>query len=353
MVISDVRDLSMCEVKRRHAQRIRREKHRRDSSSLILEVDGSLSPRELVLYYPRENNVRAPAGDAWWYPHDPFLPGLERVLNDRGLVARVGWNLACPDEYSACTSTSVRQLGYHPGQRATLLLSSERWPSSLVVKLVRPAAFAHAVRVATQIETTRSQQQINAPTLVGWSTTHAALVYNYLPGTALHQMSADRRHLFWGAAEASLRAIHSCPLPDLPLWDPEAELAQTRALIRPLRDCAPAAADTLEHGLDALRLGLTWSPAHPRFLVHNDLSARNLIWSIERQQLAVVDWDRAVLGPVERDLASLLSALGSSERRPLLSDQAQAVDLALIDWVRAHQKLLKSARRALSEAHAA
>ena len=343
MMVSDLAELSMCEVKQGYAERIKRQIHRRDSSSLILQLDDSPNARELVLYYPRINDVRAPAAETWWYPHDPFLPGLERILTDRRFVATASRDQASPEADPRVPATSVRQLGYHPGQRATVLLSCARWPTSLVVKLVRPAAFGRALHIAAQIEGTRSRNFIDGSRFVAWSTAHAALVYEFAPGTPVKKVAAAGRNELSSQAAAALRSIHAAPLPDLPLWNPRAELAQSRSLIRPLRSCAPAAGDALERGLDALSVELTWSPAHPRVLVHNDFSSKNLIWNTRAKRLAVIDWDRAVLGPVERDVASMFAVFGTSPWRH--------VDMAHVNWITSHQKLLKSARRALAAAH--
>jgi hypothetical protein len=346
--------------------RLAGEKHRRDSSALILELTvssaGAATPcsYELVLLYAR----RPEAGEsvsAWWYPRDPWLAALEHVVGNLPSLTNAAWERPWPREYGWDASVATRRLSYYPAQRASFLLSAPSWPGNLVLKLVRRSTFAGCLNIAEQLEQIGLGERVALPRLLASSASQSALVYEHLPGSSLDRLDRTTRRGLASEAGDVLAEIHCAPAPALPRWDPVAELTQTRLLVSALRQSCPAAAADIEPSFERLADRLTRPRPSHRHLVHNDFSFKNLLWQADgtsdeaRGRLAVLDWDRAVLGPIERDLASVLSGLGGDAPRTsawLASYQSRTghqVDFALVEDLMKHQRLLKLGRRILKE----
>ena len=341
------------------------EKHRRDSSAMILELAFASAAaersvtRELVLYQPRRPASSA-SGRAWWYPADPYLPGLQQVTRGSDFLHPSLWDKpwAGLDPQAAPT---VQRLSYYPGHRASFLIGSAGAASPLVVKFVCRAAFGESVQVAERLAETSLRDDIVVPRFVSYSSRQCALLYEYVAGVGLDQLDRAQR----GAPRLRARAghvlarVHAIAAPGLRQWNAAKELGQTRLLLAEVRRRCPSA-EAIEPLFDSLVPILSRSRGPYLQLIHNDFSARNILRRpaandvSAAESLAVIDWDRAVLGPVERDLASFVSGFTSSrsEARAILAayqrHTGRTIDLELVNAFVEYQRLLKLCRRALA-----
>jgi Ser/Thr protein kinase RdoA (MazF antagonist) len=156
-----------------------------------------------------------------------------------------------------------------------------------------------------------------------------------------------------------LARIHAVAAPGLRQWSAAKELGLTRLLVADVQRRFPSAG-AIEPFLDSLVPTLSRSKGPYVQLIHNDFSARNVLRRPRASEvpvaegLAVIDWDGAVLGPVERDLASFVSGFTSSRSEARASvatyqrHTGRAIDLELVDAFLKHQRLLKLCRRGLA-----
>ena len=341
------------------------EKHRRDCSAMVLELafaSAAAEPpvtRELVLYLPRRATSPAP-GRAWWYPADPYLPGLQQVIGGGDFLHPSRWDKAWAG-LDPQAAASVRRLSYYPGHRASFLIGSAGASTQLVVKFVRRAAFGECVEVAERLAQTSLRDDIVVPRFLSYSSRQCALLYEYVPGTGLDQLDRAQRSTPHLRAQAGrvLARVHAVAAPGLRQWSAAKELGQTRLLVAELRRRVPSA-EAIEPVFESLAPTLSRSRGPYLQLIHNDFSARNVLRrpgagdASAAESLAVIDWDRAVLGPVERDLASFVSGFTSSRSEARASidtyqrHTGRAIDVELVNAFVGHQRLLKLCRRALA-----
>jgi Phosphotransferase enzyme family len=350
---------------RLQAVRLGYAKHHRDCSAMVLQLTFASAAaelavtRELVLYVPRRP-ASAVSARAWWYPADPYLPGLQHLTRGGDFFHPSRWEKPWAG-LDPEVALSVRRLAYYPGRRASFLIDSAGASTQLVVKFVGRAAFGESVAVAERLAETPLGDDVVVPRLLSYSSRHCALLYNYVPGTGLDQLHRAQRsapHLRAYTARVLAR-IHAVAAPGLRQWSAAKELGQTRLLVAEAQQRFPSVGG-IEPFFDSLVATLSRSREPYLQLIHNDFSARNVLRRPSASEmhgpesLAVIDWDEAVLGPVERDLASFVSGFTSSRSEARASvatyqhHTGSAIDLELLDAFLKHQRLLKLCRRALA-----
>ncbi len=340
------------------------EKHRRDSSALILRLGfaGGAQPaaRELILYYPRAKD-RATESDAhiWWYPDDPSLPALARVAGDPQSLFAGRWETLRADIALHGADMTVQRLTYQPGHRASFLLAAPRAGIRRFLKIVHRDTFDACVARSACLERSGLRDRILSPRLLGYSSRHCALLYEYLPGAGLDTLdrSSPLGHRLVSEAVRVLAEIHRLSPSGLPHWDPQAECARSRPLVDDLDRRYPQA--NIGRVFERLAATLGQRAGRSMRLIHNDFSAKNILYrpdvfnAASPGPLAIIDWDSAVLGSPERDMASLLSGL--APRTGTAGDWidlyqrrvGRPLDRDLVNAFVQYQRLLKVCRRAL------
>ncbi len=381
--------------------RLRQEKHRRESTSMVLDVDllpaGAAvpTPRSLVLHYPRAGSHSAVPRDlpsgvsgdshrdvpadrsplAWWYPADPYLPALQLTARPDTLLRGRDWRTTAGRGWRPDACYAARRLGYKPGQRASFLLEARQRAGDpappMVLKIVRRDAFQELLHRATVLGGSPLRQLIAIPRLIAVSPVHQAFLYEYQAGQGLDTLApADLAALRPVLATEFLRLtglIHATDPGGLPAWSARVEMDKSRPLVEQVRRRSPAAEPALLAVVT--RLGQEFARREPAGqLIHNDFTARNLLCTSNSRVagtgdarpavLNLIDWDSAVAGPVERDLAAFLSArlLDDDQVQGLLDQYGQGtgrrLDRSLVNSFISHQRLLKACRRFLvSGAH--
>lgn len=342
------------------------EAHRRDSSALILRLlfatGAQPAAKELILYYPRGTDDAAePGAQMWWYPDDPSLPALARMVDDHQALFAGHWGQSSADISLYDADVTVQRLAYQPGRRASFLLIAPRSGIRRIVKIVHRDTFDACVARAASIERSGLRDRILLPRLLGYSSHDCTLVYEYLPGAGLDTLdrSSPLGYRLGSEAVRVLAEIHRMSPPGLPHWDPHTECAQSRALVHELDRRYPEGA--IGRIFERLATALGERAGRYTRLIHNDFSAKNVLYrpdvfnTASPGPLAIIDWDSAVLGPPERDVASLLSGL--VPRASTFGDWIDmferrvgwSLDRDLVNAFMQYQRLLKVCRRALRD----
>ncbi|GIT92555.1 aminoglycoside phosphotransferase [Jannaschia pagri] len=142
--------------------------------------------------------------------------------------------------------------------------------------------------------------------------------------TVCAQNPEQEPHLY-AAAGAVLAQMQTAPAPDLPAYGP---LMPDLAALA-LDWYAPEARDARDDLTTAMAQVLADTATGPAVLTHRDFHADNLMWLPARSGLArvgLLDFQDAMLGPPEYDLASLIH----DPRRPVSADAAKAATQAYI-----------------------
>lgn len=327
------------------------ERHRRDSSLLLLAFEQAGRVVEAASVYQRSDGVV----QHWAYPDDPFLPALAHVvggglLSSAGVWARTWWGAGAPE--------LGRRLMYNPGQRAAFRVEQPGQSGPLVLKLLRGDQFRHALERYHAFERAGLPERGLVPRLISYAPSIGAMLYHFVPGTPLDQLSVTLDDIRIGAALTdALAAIHGASAPGLGRWDALAEAGRTRAMLGDLERWWPAAAHMLNPLLDAIERRTVDLSASDQ-LSHGDCTARNLLLT-DSGRLAAIDWDSAAYAPIERDLAAMmpvLRQLGIDSARFLDTYQAQTarqIDPDLLCTFVQYQRLIKLARRAFRDGESA
>jgi Phosphotransferase enzyme family len=325
-----------------------RERHRRDSSWVLLESRVRGRAIEVAALYQRADQSL----QRWAYPDDPFLPalaGAAELLRSAGVWARP-WMPA-----DAAPGLALgRRLMYNPGQRAAFLVSLPGGRGDLVLKLLRREQFGPSLERYLALERAGLTRSGMVPALVSYAPGAGALLYRYVPGTPLDQIEPQAV----GAADLTdaLTGIHAAAVPGLGRWEAAAEVGRTRMMVDDLARWHPAAARALTPLLAEIGARLTGAAGD--LLCHGDCTARNLLRAATGR-LAAIDWDSAQRAPAERDLASMLPTLrqlGVDQGRFLDTYQERAarpIDRGLLGALAQYQRLIKLARRAFRDGEAA
>ena len=156
-----------------------------------------------------------------------------------------------------------------------------------------------------------------------------------------------------------LAEIHLQALPIFSQWSPAKEIGKTRMLLDDLELRHSEAAAAIRPVFDQLAARLVHTARRHSQLIHNDFSAKNVLYNPTgfnapvSEHLAVIDWDSAILGPPEKDIAAFLS--WSLRRRQGLHAFLEAyqrktgwtIDVELVNTLMQYQRLLKLCRRLL------
>jgi Phosphotransferase enzyme family len=331
--------------------RVVQERHRRDSSSLLLAVERAGRIAEAAVIYQRADGALR----HWVYPNDPFLPALAQVVGGDLLCSADVWDRPW---WGAGAPVLGRRLMYNPGQRAAFLVEQPGQPGRMVLKLLRAEHFSQTLARYLAFERAGLTRQGMVPGLISYAPSIGALLYRYVPGTPLDQLDATPDEPTIGAALAdALVTIHAAAVPGLSRWDPVAEADRTRAMLGDLERWWPAAAHMLTPLLGEIGRRMADLSASGQ-LSHGDCTARNLLLT-GSGRLAAIDWDSASHAPIERDLAAMVPALrllGIGSARFLDTYQSQTarqIDQDLLGAFVQYQRLIKLARRAFRDGDSA
>lgn len=244
---------------------------------------------------------------------DRALPGLREVLaHPRRILPR------------SHREDPVLPLRYKPHRRWVGVATHAGEPSVLV-KVHRPGTARHHVHAARALVAAG----IPVPAPVKWKGRDGLVSYRFLRGCPLDQGGADGDAL----AEVGrlLARVHAVPAWPQARWsDPAGELdaaARAVAAIRP--GAAPAACEVAA----AVAAQLRRHPGSRPTVVHGDFSADQVL--LGDAGVALVDLDRAGLGPPEEDLASWLAAEVVAGRAPAGADPVPALGMVLEGYLAA------------------
>ncbi len=224
------------------------------------------------------------------FPFDRRMPALKRLIAgdqrmlDRLLPAGVG-----------AGEVQLRHLRYKPERRYVAQLDYCGAPLG-TVKLYSPTAYRNARRV---VKTLGDTSQVGESRAIGHIDRHAAISFHWRAG---EQATIGAWPTIAKPAAHELAHLHSLRTSKLP------KCTQSQFLHR-LRDAGdfatwlvPEAFALVRSVQSALASRLSESAWHERVL-HGDLHLGQML--LDDNQLALIDFDRASLGPAEWDLANL------------------------------------------------
>jgi aminoglycoside phosphotransferase (APT) family kinase protein len=254
---------------------------------------------------------------------------------------------------------------YNPAQRASFMLTTPHGHKRLVLKLVCADTFEACVAKHTAIMRSPLPDQLSLPRLIIYALQEQAVFLEYLQGIRLDQLAASQRMaiLPWlcEAMVEALSAIHQATLPAFPQWSAADEIGKTHLLVTFLGQHDPQAADVIEPVFERLAARLLQHDYRSTTLIHNDFSAKNLLYrpaeASAARRLAILDWDSAVLGPPEKDVATLLSGplrrqIDQAELLQLYQRKTgRALDHQLVTTLVQYQRLVKLCRRVAAGDH--
>lgn len=332
---------------------------------LLLEFKGPggriVCPREWVFQYLLDDDLFGAGPIRFWsYPEDPELPILARLHSSPGFFQEMAWESCDGEVFPEDGDFCMQRLLYNPGRRATFLVVSEKTGRKVILKAVRPKEWRVSLEKLEWMNRAGLHKTILFPRIVAYSSRDHLFLYDYLPGVRIDRLGPERREeLKTGIFEevaALLTELHQTTLPGLPRWSPHREIGALSALTDLLEIRAPGAAAFVQPMVEVIADDLIQkNQVHTR-PIHHSFSAKHLLHYPDRgrdRRLAVLDWDSAVLGPQEKDLASFLASFSEGEEE-VLSFIAQyrrkrgsELDLKLIHRFIQARRLIKICRKVL------
>ena len=290
----ELKDVRVTQVSLRPSQR----------AVVQLRVVESDHKAETVATYVATLGVEVPDGTAvvagrghaigvWRYPHDPFLPGLERVSGGENAI-RVLSQLGVDAEHA-----SVRHRSYRPTRRAVLELSSPRARVFVKVVSARRAERIRSIHAALA-------PALPVPIVRGWSRAHGIVVLEAIEGLTLRQTLATEDVAPEPAAITGLlERFGRVRLEGRPVPRPSDRAVEHLDFLGVI---APSLATLLGELRDGLRMDdLVGNHTHT---IHGDLHASQLLGH-GGALTGVIDVDRSGPGDPITDRASLLAHLAT------------------------------------------
>jgi Ser/Thr protein kinase RdoA (MazF antagonist) len=331
---------------------------------LLLEFGGGgriVSPREWVFQYLLDDDLFGAGPIRFWsYPEDPELPVLARLHSSPGFFQETAWEGCAGEIFPEDGDFCMQRLLYNPGRRATFLVVSERTGKKFILKAVRPKEWRVSLEKLEWMDRAGLHKTILFPRIVAYSSRDHLFLYDYLPGGRIDRLGPERREeLKSGIYEevaALLTGLHQTTLPGLPRWSPYKEIGALSALTDLLEIRAPGVAAVVQPMVEAIADDLIRRNQVNTQPIHHSFSAKHLLYYPDRgrgRQLAVLDWDSAVLGPQEKDLASFLASFSKGQGEALFfieqyrRKRISELDLKLIHRFIQARRLTKICRRFL------
>lgn len=222
----------------------------------------------------------------WRMAADPFLPGLEKLLDDDARAAFT-------DALGLPRAQRARVRSYRPGRRAVVELAGDR--PIAYVKVVEPRRIQRLIDAFTALEAVDGVARCH-----GWAANDGLLVIEALHGTALD--AAIRQDQALPTAEALRHQLDALPPLDGPIVDHRRSVRDQAKLLTALVPQRRSDIDRLEQAFtDA-------EPTGEPETVHGDFHAGQVI-TTGGQIVGLVDVDRAGLGHRADDLAMFLAHL--------------------------------------------
>jgi len=307
-----------------------KEKGGSSSSSLVclvlaVEFEDQQWPKELIVQYSSEESLFDGTARCWYYPDDPHLPTLTRMVSSRSFLQDAVWESPWKRMFLPDEEISAKRLLYNPGRAATFLLSSPSGDRKLILKAVRPDMFAECLNKAQGLSQSQLHDRISFPRLISYSSREHVFLYEYAPGRRIDKLRlagmSELRSALLDEVARTLQEIHRTTIPILPQWNPLREVARMRHLLRRLEISHPAIPFIIAPLLDQLSGRLTDGVDFHTKTIHNSFSPKHILYeaagspSLRLGRLTIIDWDSLVLGPPEKDLACFLSGFfqGSEE----------------------------------------
>jgi len=295
------------------------ERYWKDATVLSLRFDfransGEASVKlELVLEYALDtdrllscySDLDDPELPAWV---DLALPPGGLGEEERGKSAR---NLP-----QKSNEAQVKKLHYLPRGRVSFLVSSDDPGVKFVFKIVASEAFNGCLHVARQLKKSDLRNRLAFPRIIYHSKAKQLFIYRYLPGLGFDGLLKDKasgqmKARFKRVIE-TLSLIHQTRTLDLPSWVPEIETRIMRSLLNHILKRASLASHFVRPLFDRITQNFAEKRQSYTYLIHNDFRAKHLLYdetqanSDSISKLSVIDWDSALLGPKEKDIALFL-----------------------------------------------
>ena len=246
------------------------------------------------------------------FPFDPELAALARFFEpseSAGLLADLRDPL---DLTAAARLGDVRLLGYRPGRRAVLRcgLVGSRREKAVVAKVMSLRKAARLGQVLGELARRGLQGTdagaIRVPRVIAEAKC-GILWLEERPEPSLHDLVGAPE--FVTGCRRAARALHrlrALPMPDLPRWGVETELAQLRKVVGETCEVLPELASPLD---EATRRVEALSPGPPLAVgtVHRDFHDKQLLTGADGTTL--IDVDTLAVGDAVQDAGNFLAHL--------------------------------------------
>ncbi len=231
------------------------------------------------------------------FPRDHELLSIEKLISP----PEHDWRKRVFKKDRSFDDAKARVLRYKPERRLVVELCSTKARS--VVKCYRPADFDLAYGNACFIEQAGGigRGEVITPRLLGRSMRHKMMAFSWVKGKAMQELLEQRNRAMLEELGSVLSSLHKMPGNLDVCWEPATEIGAMESACSLLAWLDPELGDQsweLSAKLSAMLSSKTWA----RQPIHGDMSADQIL--VGDEGLCVLDFDRACMGPAERDLGS-------------------------------------------------
>ena len=351
---------------------------------MMLNIDTSNALDELVARLDQSNTLRQLHADKWRRTYGRIEPGAAASITlvyekDGALPIRVnvgsqphegaqpeagiGWinSSTCMDDpvlptlkpaYEAYRCEQI--VRYRPGKRCTFRGQSAGHQA--FIKVLADDRGDVIAQDSLALQTCRGLLDFDIADCLGWNDDLQALTHRAIPGISV--MPAFLRGNAVGMAARIGAALGSLPLsPAAPTatFTARDQIKRTSKYARKFSRAAPSLGPLIDAFVEALTRGHERTPDTPSRTIHGSPHPHQ--WLDHCGRLALVDFDRLSLGPIEIDVATFVAEL-DFEKGGLHAEVASflaayekrvgALDHRLMALYRAHKHFAKAFKAALA-----